>query len=188
PWLPNPRPTRSNRPGPASKTAVPSMAWCFPRRGTGETSRSRPSEGGRGVVLLLVVLVSVGAGVGAFACIRPWPQADPALSATATIGKDLSQNAHRRFLRSRMDPATATGLALTVALIGIVIAGIVVGVLAWMVRRDAGLVDIDHAIELWADRHATTFRDDGLAGLTHLRDTVALLTVGVAISAYGLWR
>jgi membrane-associated phospholipid phosphatase len=140
------------------------------------------------VVLLLVVLVSVAAGVGAFALIRRWPQGDPALSATATIGKDLSQDAPRRFLRSRMDPATATGLALTVALIGFVIAGIVVGVLAWMVRRDVGLVDIDHAIELWADRNATTFTDDVLAGITHLGDTITILTVGVAISAYGLWR
>jgi membrane-associated phospholipid phosphatase len=141
------------------------------------------------VVLLLVVLVSVAAGVGAFALIRRWPQGDPALSATATIGKDLiSQDAPRRFLRSRMDPATATGLALTVALIGVVIAGIVVGVLAWMVRRDVGLVDIDHAIELWADRNATTFTDDVLAGITHLGDTITILTVGVAISAYGLWR
>ena len=112
------------------------------------------------MVLLLVVLVSVAAGVGAFALIRRWPQGDPALSATATIAMDLSQDAPRRFLRSRMDPATATGLALTVALIGVVIAGIVVGVLAWMVRRDVGLVDIDHAIELWADRNATTFTDD----------------------------
>jgi len=87
-----------------------------------------------------------------------------------------------------MDPATATGLALTVALTGIVIAGIVVGVLAWMVRRDVGLVDIDHAMELWADRNATTFTDDVLAGITHLGDTITILTVGVAVSAYGLWR
>jgi membrane-associated phospholipid phosphatase len=140
------------------------------------------------VVQLLVVLMSVAAGVGAFVLIRRWPQADPALSATTTVGKDLSQAAPRRFLRSRMDPATATGLALTVALIGIVIAGIVVGVLAWMVRRDVGLVDIDHAIELWADRNATTFTDDVLAGITHLGDTITIFTVGVAISAYGLWR
>ncbi len=140
------------------------------------------------MVLLLVVLVSVAAGVGAFVLIRRWPQADPALSATATAGKDLSHGAPRRFLRSRMDPATATGLALTVALIGIVIAGIVVGVLAWMVRRDVGLVDIDHGIELWADRYATTFTDDVLAGITHLGDTITIFTVGVAISAYGLWR
>src|SRR4029450_10148519 len=58
----------------------------------------------------------------------------------------------------------------------------------WMLRRDVGLVDIDHAIELWADRNATTFTDEVLAGITHLGDTITILTVGVAISAYGLWR
>ena len=63
-----------------------------------------------------------------------------------------------------MDPATATGLALTVALAGLVLTGVIVGVLAWMIRRDAGLVDIDHAIEAWANEHATTFSDDVLEG------------------------
>jgi membrane-associated phospholipid phosphatase len=141
------------------------------------------------VVLLLVVLMSVAAGVGAFVLIRRWPQADPALSVTETIGRDLrSHEPPGRFLRSRMDPATTTGLALTVALTGLVIAGIIVGVLAWMIRRDTGLVDIDHALELWADRNATAFTDDVLAGITHLGDTITILTVGVAISAYGLWR
>jgi membrane-associated phospholipid phosphatase len=141
------------------------------------------------VVLLLIVLMSVAAGVGAFALIRRWPQADPALNATETIGRDLrSREPHGRFLRSRMHPATTTGLALTVALTGLVIAGIIVGVLAWMVRRDTGLVDIDHALELWADRNATAFTDEVLAGITHLGDTITILTVGVAISAYGLWR
>jgi membrane-associated phospholipid phosphatase len=141
------------------------------------------------VVLLLVLLMSVAAGVGAFVLIRRWPQAYPALSATETIGRDLrSREPHSRFLRSRMDPATATGLALTVALTGLVIAGIIVGVLAWMVRRDTGLVDIDHALELWADRNATAFTDEALAGITHLGDTITILTVGVAISAYGLWH
>jgi undecaprenyl-diphosphatase len=87
-----------------------------------------------------------------------------------------------------MDPSTATGLALTVAVAALVVTGVIVGVLAWMVRRDVGLVDLDHAIEVWADEHATSFSDAVLGAVTHLGDTATILGVGVAISAYGLWR
>ena len=141
------------------------------------------------MVLLLVLVVSLAAGSGAFSAIRRWPQADPAQTATKAIGTDLrSHVGSRRLLRSRMDPATATGLALTVALAGLVLTGVIVGLVAWMIRRDTGLVDIDRAIEAWANEHATTFSDDVLRGITHLGDTATILVVGLVVSAYGLWR
>jgi membrane-associated phospholipid phosphatase len=141
------------------------------------------------VVLVLVLVVSASAGLGASLAIRRWPQADPALSATEALGEDLgSHRRSRRFLRSRMDPSTATGLALTVALAALVLTGVIVGVLAWMVRRDVGLVDLDHVIEVWADENATTFSDAVLGAITHLGDTATILGVGIVISLYGLWR
>ena len=141
------------------------------------------------MVLVLVLVVSASAGLGASLAIRRWPHADPALSATEALGEDLgSHRGSRRFLRSRMDPSTATGLALTVALAALVVTGVIVGVLAWMVRRNVGLVDLDHAIEVWADEHATTFSDAVLGAITHLGDTVTILGVGIVISLYGLWR
>ena len=141
------------------------------------------------MVQILVLVLSASAGLGAFLAIRRWPHADPALSATEALGKDLrSHRGSRNFLRSRMDPSTATGLALTVALAGLVVAGVIVGILAWMVRRDVGLVDLDHAIEAWADEHATSFSDAVLGAITHLGDTATVLGVGIAISAYGFWR
>jgi undecaprenyl-diphosphatase len=141
------------------------------------------------VVLVLVLVVSASSGLGASLAIRRWPHADPALSATETLAEDLGRHrGSRRFLRSRMDPSTATGLALTVALAALVLTGVIVGVLAWMVRRNVGLVDLDHAIEVWADQHATTLSDAVLGAVTHLGDTATILGVGIAISAYGLWR
>ena len=113
----------------------------------------------------------------------------PALIATEAIGKDLrSHRGSRKFLRSRMDPSTATGLALTVALAALVVTGVIVGILAWMVRRNVGLVDLDHALEVWADEHATSFSDAVLGAVTHLGDTATILGVGIAIAVYGFWR
>jgi undecaprenyl-diphosphatase len=142
-------------------------------------------------VLPIVTLVAVtsAAGVAGFYLVRHWPQADPARSATQSIGEHLgSRQGVRRVLRSRMDPATATGLALTVALLGIVLAGAVVGVFVWMIRRDIGFVNVDLAVERWAEAHATTFSDAVLGAVTHLGDTPTVLAVGAAIAAYGFWR
>jgi undecaprenyl-diphosphatase len=87
-----------------------------------------------------------------------------------------------------MDPATDTGLALTVALAGIVLAGAVVGLFVWMIRRDIGFVNVDLAVERWAEAHATAFSDAVLGAVTHLGDTPTVLAVGAAIAAYGAWR
>ena len=86
-----------------------------------------------------------------------------------------------------MTPGTATGLALTAALAGLVVTGAVVGVLVWMIRRDAGLVNVDLGVERWALEHSTAFSDDVLETVTHLGDTTTIIAVGVAI-AYGVWR
>lgn len=135
------------------------------------------------------VAVTTAAGVAGFFLVRHWPQADPARSATESIGEHLgSRRGVRRFLRSRMDPATATGLALTVALLGIVLAGAVVGVFVWMIRREVGFVNVDLAVERWAEAHATTSSDSVLEAVTHLGDTPTVLVVGAVIAAYGVWR
>jgi undecaprenyl-diphosphatase len=87
-----------------------------------------------------------------------------------------------------LDPATATGLVLTAALIGIVVTGTVVGLFAWMIRRDLGVVTVDLAVERWAEARATDFTDGVLGALTHLGDTETIIGIGIAVGAYGLWR
>jgi undecaprenyl-diphosphatase len=141
------------------------------------------------VVLLVLAMLSVTAGLVALHLIRHRPTADPALSATESIAATLRRHPRpRSFLRSRMDPSTATGLALTLALIGIVAAGAVVGLFAWMIRRDSGVVNVDLAVERWAEAQATTFTDAVLEGLTHAGDTETIVVVALLLGAFGLWR
>jgi membrane-associated phospholipid phosphatase len=141
------------------------------------------------VVLLLVAVLSIVAGLTGYLVVRHWPKADPALSASEAIGAKLRDRPKpRSFLRSRLDPATATGLVLTAALIGIVVAGAVVGLFAWMIRRDLGVVTVDLAVERWAEAHATAFTDGMLGALTHLGDTETIVGVAIAVGAYGFWR
>jgi membrane-associated phospholipid phosphatase len=141
------------------------------------------------VVLLVVAVLSVVAGLVGYLVVRHWPRADPALSASEAIGARLRNHPEpRSFLRSRLDPATATGLVLTAALIGIVVTGAVVGLFAWMIRRDLGVVTVDLAVERWAEARATAFTDGVLGALTHLGDTETIVGIGIAVGAYGLWR
>jgi membrane-associated phospholipid phosphatase len=141
------------------------------------------------VVLLVVALLGVVAGLVGYLVVRHWPKADPALSASESIGAKIRNHPRpRKFLRSRLDPATATGLVLTAALIGIVVTGTVVGLFAWMIRRDLGVVTVDLAVERWAEARATPFTDGVLGALTHLGDTETIVGIGIAVGAYGLWR
>jgi undecaprenyl-diphosphatase len=141
------------------------------------------------VVLFVLAVLSVTAGLVALLLIRHWPAADPALSATESLAATLRSHPRpRSFLRSRMDPSTATGLVLTLALTGIVAAGAVVGLFAWMIRRDSGVVNVDLAVERWAEAQATTVTDAVLEGLTHAGDTETIVVVALLVGAFGLWR
>jgi len=141
------------------------------------------------VVLLVLMLFSLVAGLAGFLAVRRWPRADPALSASVSLGAELrSRPGPRSFLRSRLDPAAATGLVLTLVLVGIVLAGALIGLFAWMIRRDLGVVTVDLSVERWADVHATSLSDVVLGTLTHLGDTETVVGVAIAVGLFGLWR
>jgi undecaprenyl-diphosphatase len=139
-------------------------------------------------VLLLLVAVSAGAGLVAAVCIRAWPQADPALSATNAVEDRLVRwRTVRRFLRSRMDPAVATGLALTVALLAVVITGVLLGVAVYMIRRNVGVVRMDQAVEHWAATNVGGGSFRALQILTWLGSTPFIVALAVAGAVFG-WR
>lgn len=93
---------------------------------------------------------------------------------------------HPRFdaaLAKRLDRRAATGLALTVALLVIVGGGVLLGVLAYLVRGSGALVQLDETVAKWGDRHASGFSTDGLTAISHLGDpVVAALAVLVALA------
>jgi membrane-associated phospholipid phosphatase len=141
------------------------------------------------LVILLLLIVSAGVGIAAGIAVRAWPQADPARSATAAVEDELIRwRRLRRFIRSRLDPATATGLALTVALLAVVVAGVGIGVVVYMIRTNSGVVRIDQTIARWAAAHtgAASFRI--LQVLTALGSTPVIIVVALAGSFFGWWK
>ena len=57
-----------------------------------------------------------------------------------------------RLLRGRLDPGTATGLALTLALGVAILGGLLVGALAYLMRSSGYLVSLDASVGEWGCR------------------------------------
>jgi membrane-associated phospholipid phosphatase len=134
-------------------------------------------------LLLLVIAATVG---GLVACIAA--RLAPARGATAAAAdavEEVAQGAVRShsWLRARLDPAEATGLALTAALLAIVVGGLVVAVLALLIRGNATLRSIDRAAALWGDHHATHLSTRLLHVVTDLGDWPVFPLIGVIVLA-----
>jgi undecaprenyl-diphosphatase len=140
------------------------------------------------VAVVLVVGVCALAG-GLVAGLAAWrlPNFDPAAPRVAPTSIRREVRRHEglgAFLRSRFDPATATGLGLTVAL-GLVIGGaIAIGALLVMEQHNAGLARYDLSAARWGAEHATSgstrfLKDVSLFGGTPVIITVAVITAVV---------
>ena len=88
-----------------------------------------------------------------------------------------------RFLRRRLDPGTATGLALTMALLLIFLAALGFGVVSDMVTSRTGLYRYDAAAADWGARHATPSSTRLLGWLTWLGGTAVVLPLAVLLGA-----
>jgi membrane-associated phospholipid phosphatase len=140
------------------------------------------------VDVVLVVVISALAG-GIIAGLAAWrlPNFDPAAPRVAppTIRREVRQHEGlAAFLRSRFDPATATGLGLTVALALVIGGAIAIGALLVMEQHNAGLARFDLSAARWGAEHATSgstrfLKDVSLFGGTAVIIAVAVITAVV---------
>jgi len=141
--------------------------------------------------LVVLLLIALGVGSLVFTVGRRYPAATAHERAAREAGTKLGEQALRHSwlraaLRKRVDPATATGLALTLSL-GVVFAGgLVVGLLAFLVRSSTTLSGVDNGVGQWGLDHASRASTDGLQLVTDLAATwtVIALVLVVAIVEY----
>ncbi len=94
----------------------------------------------------------------------------------------------RIWWRARTDPAVSTGLALTAA-VGLMIAGgLVIGVLALLVRSNGTVKSIDSSAADWGSEHATHTATRILTWITDLGDWPVVPLIAVPILIYELRR
>ncbi len=144
--------------------------------------------------LLVILLVAGAAGaLTAFLAYR-YPThvptaGTPTLEAAERMGREMRRHEHLGALwRKRRDPSVATGLALTIALGVVFVGGIGLGLLAYLVRTNSELVDIDASVAEWGAEHATAWSTDAIETLTHLGDTLVVIVLALVLIAVELLR
>ena len=119
--------------------------------------RNRGSKSRMPALVLILLRVSAGVVAGLIALRYPWRvPARPRSPIGRKVGE--SAQAHPRFggtLERRLDPQSATGLALSIALVLVAVAGVVLGLLAYLVRTNARLASIDNSVAKWGNREAS---------------------------------
>jgi membrane-associated phospholipid phosphatase len=138
---------------------------------------------------VLVILVLLGPalvlGILFAVAVRRHPGIDPSSPHVASVvAHDLERAEPRsRFTwPSRMDPKTETGLLLGLALVVIVVGGVILGVLAMLVRTNSGLLHFDRSIAPWGEEHMTTAAQRTLDFVTSFGSTEVI--VGFAIGVF----
>jgi undecaprenyl-diphosphatase len=134
-------------------------------------------------VAVIAVVIGVGLVVGAAvtALAWRWPAVEAPRLAPATIGEEVRRHpGAAQVLEERAEPATLTGLALTIAAAVVVIGGLAVGVLLLMVRRDVGFARWDRSAASWGAERATDLSTEFVRILSNFGGTAGLLVIIVA--------
>ena len=127
--------------------------------------------------LLLLVLIagSVATALAFVAWHYPAPMASPTptLTAAKAVGRQLGhhRNRLRRTITRRLNPGVATGLALTIALGVVAVGGFVIGALAYLVRTNSRLLELDTSVAQWSADHVGPKSERWLTLLTQLGST-----------------
>jgi undecaprenyl-diphosphatase len=137
------------------------------------------------ILALLVISISAGALVAYAASRYPTPVfgQKPRDAAAAHIETEMQRHPWlMRLVHDRLDPATATGLALTLALGLAIVGGVLIGLLAYLVRSSATLVHTDLSVGQWGVDNATSWSTDGLRLVTQLGSTYVIVIALVAVA------
>jgi membrane-associated phospholipid phosphatase len=143
------------------------------------------------LIVLFVLAVTAGLAVGI--AVWRYPRRARESSPTVAIAREIGETVERhRRLRSlvdaRLDPAAATGLALTLALVIAIGGGVLLGVLAYLVRTNSFLTGIDNGVAKWGHRHASPGEMHVLNDITQLGSIYTVVALSVLLGAFETLR
>lgn len=134
------------------------------------------------IIVMLLAVATMG-GFLALSAARRWPGVDPTRVVSAAAHEGAARDVPPSFLRARLDPGTATGLGLTLALVGVVVGGVVLGALAILVRgSDPSVVGLDSSAAQWGANNATALSTLVLKMVTQLGSTVAIVVLSIVVA------
>ncbi|MGZ4409720.1 MAG: phosphatase PAP2 family protein [Gaiellaceae bacterium] len=137
------------------------------------------------LLFLLAFALASGVTVGFVAWRYPRSPrpATPTLDAARKVGEAVGRHPSLRgLLDARLDPAAATGLALTLAFLLAIGGGVLLGVLAYLVRTNSHLIGIDNSVAKWGHRHASAMSMHVLNGVTQLGSIYTVIALCVVLA------
>ena len=130
------------------------------------------------VLLVAAALAGAIAWLAARAALRRWWGRAP----SAAVAEEVREHTRvGRFVSSRLDAEALTGLALTLAFAAVIVAGVVISILAVLVRRSEALADLDSAAARWAQQHNGALDHRILEDITNLASTPGVIVIAVAV-------
>jgi membrane-associated phospholipid phosphatase len=143
------------------------------------------------LLVLFLIAGGVASAVAFVAWHYPTPMASPtpSLAAAKAVGRRLGHHSRlRRTIDSRLNPGVATGLALTVALGVVAVGGFVIGALAYLVRTNSRLVELDASVAQWGDDHVGPASERLLTLITQLGSTPVVVALAFVVAVVGYLR
>jgi len=146
------------------------------------------------VPFLADLLVALVAGFLAFLAANWYSGSEavpdrPAQEAARAVGEAVRpQRGLRRLVVSRLDRSVTTGLLLTLALGATLLGGIVLGVLAVLVRRVAAIQHVDNSVANWGYRHRSSASTSALHHVTDLGNIRFVVPFALALVVFELAR
>jgi membrane-associated phospholipid phosphatase len=148
----------------------------------GSNSRSTDPAGGIPIALLFLVILSTAVGVAVATLSLRWPRATPPTAESARLAGEAIRQ-HRGRWAARLDPEATTGLVLTLALVVAIGGGLLLAVLAYLVRGDGELLRLDESVANWGDRHSSPFATDVMNAITHLGEPTIVVMLAIVLAA-----
>jgi undecaprenyl-diphosphatase len=136
------------------------------------------------ILLLLAAATGIVAGLLAWQVTRRVTTGPPTLEVAEKIGEEMSLHPRLRAALDRgLKPESTTELALAIGLLLTVGAGVVLGLLAYLVRTNSGLIGFDNGVAKWGNRHASPLSTHALTAVTQLGniDVVVVFCLVLAI-------
>jgi undecaprenyl-diphosphatase len=138
------------------------------------------------LLALLILALTVGCVVSVVTWRYPRASASaptPTLDTARKVGEAVaSHRSLRAIMAARLDPATVTGLALTLALVFAIGGGLLLGMLAYLVRANSHLIGIDNSVARWGNRHASVLSTHALNLITQLGATYTVVALCVVLA------
>jgi membrane-associated phospholipid phosphatase len=138
--------------------------------------------------LLVLILFALSTGFAAGLAAWRYPRLSagspaPAFGAARKAGEAVGKRSPRRAaLAPWFDPNTATGLALTLALLVTIGGGVGLGTLAYLERTNGHLNRLDRSVASWGYNHASAFSTHGLHLVTDLGGFTTIVVLALVLA------